>query len=349
MDIIDRLIQPVVDRIKGRKTRAAWTLAPPGYDPTRDPDGVQLAAMLGQAAKAPRTSAAKWQALASGMLSIWWAWLLLLGFVGWGWYWWGVRPAKAQAQVVATSTAIAASWTPTTAPTTAFAPTSAEIPTKIHTLPRPETSTPTSVPTGTPTPTRDRPTMTFTPTGTPPPTPTQTPTETPTATATPTLPPPVPTPVPGHAQLAAVQVQAGDSMVATGSVLNGSMVRLLWEDGLLLGQGKPGLGGAFAVSFIVPQTTNGYHVVSVTWSGGAGGDYIIPLVLSVNVPPPTATATPVPTGTPTPVTPTATPTWTPTPTHTPTPYPTPQGGWPFRYFLSLISKSAPETFDSPLY
>lgn len=331
-------------------------MAPPGYDPTRDPDGVQLAALLGKTPEAPRTNADKWRALATSMLSIWWAWLLLVGFVGWGWYWWIARPAQAQAVDSASATATA-TWTPTMAATVPLVPEMAQKQTETPT--RSLTERPTGTPTATPT--RIRPTMTLTPTATPtwtpPPTPTPTATPTSVPTETPTATPIIipagaaPTTVtngPGYAQLAAQSVQAGDSMVATGSVLNGSIVRLLWEDGSLLGQGKPGLGGAFAVPFIVPRTTNGYHVVSVTWSGGADGDYSIPLVLSVNVPPPTPTPTSVPTGTPTPVTPTATPTNTPTMAPTPTPVPTPQGGWPFRRWFPFIFRFAPMTFVSPL-
>jgi hypothetical protein len=163
---------------------------------------------------------------------------------------------------------------------------------------------------------------------------------------------PVATPAPsapGYAQLAAQTVQAGDSMVATGYVNNGSIVRLFWEDGAtLLGQGKPGLGGAFAIPFSVPGCRNGYHVIYVIWSGGKDGDYSIPLVLSVNVPPPTSTPTPTWTCTPTLITPTPTPTITPTPTNTPTPYPTPIGGWPFSYFFPLFFKNSPAPFNSPL-
>lgn len=219
---------------------------------------------------------------------------------------------------------------PTMTPTVTHTPTSAK-------LAATTTITPTS-------------TLTPTPTWTPPPTETSTPTSTPTLYVPLYTPvPPTPTLAPGSAQLANQTVQAGDSMVVTGFVNNGSVVRLIWEDGsTVLGQSKPGLNGAWAIQFIVPQTVNGYHIVYVVWSAGEK-DYSIPLVLSVNVPPPTATpthtTTPMPTWTPLP-----TFTGTPTPvTPTPTPFPTPEGGWPFRYFLVMIFKDYDAlTFVSPL-
>lgn len=339
MGIFDRLFDGLIGGGKHKEHYPKPLIAPVGYDPTQDPDGSQLAALVGKqiggGGGGGGVLGVLWDAV---IRPLWWVWAIAIVMAAWGLFWWKVRPARLAAQAAATATTVAALWTPTATATMAATPTSAKIPTRSPALPRPETSTPATSPTWT----RDFPTMTFTPTGTPTETSTPTPTETPTMTPTATLIPTLPPVTPGAAQLAAQSVQVGDSMVATGVVKNGSVVRLFWEDGTtLLGQGTPGLGGAWAVPFTVPACKNGYHVIYVVWSGGKA-DYTIPLVLSVNVPAPTATPTSAPTGTPT-ITPT--PTRTPTPTITPTPYPTPIGGWPFRYFFPYINLM---TFVSPL-
>lgn len=308
-------------------------IAPVGYDPTTDPDGSQLAALVGRQAGGGGGGA--WSALWENMRSIWWVFAIIVVMAAWGWYWWGVRPARAAARAAATATVVAASWTPTVILTAAPAPPAAmPIPTMVPTftrMPAPIGVTRIAVARPTETPTS-------TPTWTPPPTGTATPTETPTPTPTwtsPVQPPSAPatSSAPGSAQLAATTAQAGDSMVVTGYVSNGSVVRLLWEDGkTLLGQGTPGLAGSFAIPFVVPgHIPNGYHVIYVVWSAGKS-DHVIPLVLSINVPPP-----PTPTWTPVPL-PTSTPTITPTPTRTPTPFPTPVGGWPCRVYLPLLRR-----------
>jgi len=340
MGLIDAVLNPIVSRIKGTHHSATWTFAPPGYNPIQDVDGSQLAKLTGNVPTEDR-----WAALWQNLASIWWVWLAIVVLGGWGWYWWGIKPAKEAEAAAATATVHASLWTATPAPTSTpvatntpalATPTSLAGPDLLPTVTPTVTKIPTARPTRTSTPT-PTPTWTVPPTWTPLPTLT----ETPTATNTPISAQKSPIPVPGtlpesvSAKLADNQAFPGDSMVVTGQVNNGSVVRVLWEDGSELANVTPGGNGNFAASFVIPPANKGYHVVRVLWSGGEV-DNEIDLVLAIGV----STPTPVPTWTPSPwPTWTPVPTWSPTPTlvvPTATPYPTPVGGWPNKIYLPIV-------------
>lgn len=338
MSILGKLVDLVVGSGGHRQTYPSPVIAPVGYDPTQDPDGSEYARLVGQ--QVPGGGGGILRTLWENVVrSLWWVWAAVAVMSVWGWWWWVARPAKAEARALATATAIAASWTATPMPTnTAATPTS--IPPTSTSTPKaaltPTGSRPINTPTATTTPTWTPP-----PTWTPVPTGTPTPTETPTATNTPVSVQKSPIPAPESflenvsAKLAANKGFPGDSMVVTGCIDNGSVVRILWEDGTELAKATPGGNGNFAAAFVIPAANKGYHVVRVVWSGGVT-DNEIDLVLAMGV----STPTPVPTWTPTPVpTWTPIPTWSPTPTPTrptPTPFPTPIGGWTCTIFLPLV-------------
>ena len=305
---------PMMDRLFGgggpkvKTKQAAVELAPVGYDPTKGDDdqapvgeGIEV---LEEESKIKRLIKLwPWVVAFAGVV-------VVAGFVL------GGRKSKAEnitaTPITPSPVVIVATITPSP-----FTATSTPIPTKSATNTPTATITPPPSSTITPTATATWTAIpTSTPTWTPLPTATETPKPWPTST-------PTPAPVAKLANGAAV---AGEQMVITGQVNNGSIVQIKWESGDLLAQVTPRQDGTWAASFVVPWiAAKGYHLIRVEWTGG-GVDLVIALAV------PTYTPTPIPLPTSTPI-----PTGTPTPTPTPGPTLDPSK-IQCRLFLPLVFK-----------